>query len=840
MCGNKEVSGEKTMNFERDIAFLRALAENGRRPVCRCELVEQGWGTLARGMNLLRNSALKVGETEYAHGFGTHSPSRIRVVSVEPLRHFCATAGIERNPVTDASPQRIAPAVFSVRTAEGVLASRCVRYADGGVPVEADLKGAAEFELAVEAPGGSDLSHVDWCAPEVETLSGERIPLGTPKFDIGADTLPLDFRFNGMKAVEFLRRWGVERRREEFGDHTLFTVTSGGAEAGLRLEVTMKLFRELPVLEYHVAFRNPAERRSPRLSEVDSLRLSAYAPEPLRLRRQHGSFQLPGIPDFSRAFCKSFTHEENLLDSSSAGGIRFGATGGRPSAEWLPCFDLTDGRSNLRAAVGWGGQWHAGIVPDASTQTVEIRAGMEKTGLELEPGEEIELPSVALVWNEDGGSESGVNVWRRFLREKIMPRPDGNMVDVPVSCITWGGMKEAEHLARIANVAERRMPFGLYWIDAGWYGTPGANCGNEFDAGWSSMTGNWEFNPEILPEKLRNISAASHAAGMKQSLWIEPERAMKDSRICREHPEYFLACSSDENSRLLNLGNPQAWQWCFDMLSRLIEDNALDWLRIDYNISPLPFWRENDAPGRSGFSEISCVAGFYRLWKALREKFPRLLIDNCASGGRRLDFESLRYSIPLWGCDMQCADGFDPEWQLAHMAGLSHYLPAFSFGVQNQDGGDTYNFRASMGPGIVVHYFTYSSRPVTPDWPHDWLKKRLAEYLRVKECFAGDYYCLEAFHAEIGMWTLMQFDRPDLGCGVLEAFRGVQSAYRTAEVRLKGLDPAAEYRMEDIAENSEPFCATGRQLMEHGVEVTLAEPRSSTLVSYRKKESDTP
>lgn len=94
----------------------------------------------------------------------------------------------------------------------------------------------------------------------------------------------------------------------------------------------------------------------------------------------------------------------------------------------------------------------------------------------------------------------------------------------------------------------------------------------------------------------------------------------------------------------------------------MIEENALDWLRIDFNISPLGPWRENDAPDRRGANEIRYVAGLRRLWRSLRKKFPQLVIDNCASGGRRLEFEALRYSIPLWASDMQCADGFDPEW----------------------------------------------------------------------------------------------------------------------------------------------------------------------------------
>ena len=817
------------MEMMQNTELLRKLA-TGNSTNCRCELITQGWGKLMRGMSLTGSGPLKVGETEYDFGFGTHSPSRIRITASEPLRLFRAVAGIERNCATDASPDRVFPAVFSVEVGgERIAATNPVRYADGGVPFAAELDGATEFDLVIDSPEGTDLANVDWCATEVETLSGKTIRLGTSEFQLDAPTLPVDFRFGTLDAAEFFRRYGIERTSEECADHTLYTATSGGEAAGLRLIVTMKLFHDLPVLEYHVAFENPADTPSPRLSRVDSLILRFGAENPL-LQRRRGSFHIPGTAGFAGAFRNSFTPVEDRLDENAT--IEFGATEGRPSVDYLPCFDLAAGDANLRIAVGWSGQWRAKVVACPAAAETTVSAGIEEIDMELEPGERIELPAIAIVWNETGGTERGVNLWRRYLRQKIQPRIDGRIAEPPLSTGNWGGMTEQEHLDRIANIVKRRMPFELHWIDAGWYGPPGSYSPDEFDSTWSRNTGDWKFNPAILPDKLRKISAASHAAGMKQLLWIEPERAVKNARIYHDHPEYFLASPSTGENLLLNLGNPEAWQWCFDTLSNLIEENSLDILRIDFNISPLDPWRVNDAPNRRGANEIRYVAGFYRLWRAIREKFPRVVIDNCASGGRRLEFEALRYSLPLWASDMECSDNFDAEWQLTHVAGLSHYLPAFSLGVQNQKGGDTYNFRASMGPGLVVHYFMYAYRPLTMEYPHEWLKTRLNEYLRVKECFSGDFYCLDAFHAPTGNWTMMQFDRPDLGRGVLEAFRSVRSPYSSADVRLRGLDPEAQYRVEDADNSFEPFSASGRELMEKGVRVNLPEPRSSRLISY--------
>ncbi len=823
------------METMKNTDLLRKLAEGGAAG-CRSEQIEQGWGVLMRGVSLTGSGPLKVGDSEYDSGFGTHSPSRIRITAPEPLRSFRATAGIERNSATDSAPDRISPAFFSVEAGGTCIAATPpVRYADGGIPVEAELGGATEFDLVVNSPEGIDLANVDWCAPEVTTCSGQTIRLGTRETSFRAATkLPVDFRFGTLDAAEFYRRYGVERTCEERGDHTLYTLASGGKEAGLRLTITMKRFRDLPVLEYQVSLENPTGVRSPRLTRVDSLHLEA-AMDHATLKRRHGSFHMAGTAGFSGAFRNSFTPVDTFLDADTA--IRFGATEGRPSVEWLPCFDLTDDNANLRIAVGWAGQWRAEVTPRRKAAEIIISAGIEMIDLELEPGERLDLPSIALVWNETGGTEHGVNLWRRYLREKIQPRIDGKIAEPPLSSANWGGMTEQEHLDRIANIVARKMPFQLHWIDAGWYGPPGSYSPDEFDSTWSRNTGDRKFNPAILPDKLRNISAATHAAGMKQLLWIEPERAVKNAEIFHRHPEYFLQSASTGENLLLNLGDPDAWQWCFDTLSNLIEENSLDILRIDFNISPLDPWRENDAPNRRGANEIRYVAGLYRLWRAIREKFPRVVIDNCASGGRRLEFEALRYSLPLWASDMECSDGFDPEWQLTHVAGLSHYLPAFSFGVQNQMGNDTYNFRASMGPGLVVHYFMYAYRPLTMEYPHEWLRARLHEYLRAKECFSGDYYCLDAFHAATGNWTLLQFDRPDLGRGILEAFRGVDSPYRAADIRLRGLEPDAKYCLEDADNRFEPFIMSGKELMTQGLPVELAEPRSSGLIFYHRLNS---
>lgn len=105
-----------------------------------------------------------------------------------------------------------------------------------------------------------------------------------------------------------------------------------------------------------------------------------------------------------------------------------------------------------------------------------------------------------------------------------------------------------------------------------------------------------------------------------------------------------------------------------------MEEYALDVLRMDYNVDPGemdtgcpyrtccislhcleratgPIWQANDKDDRSGLVEVAYIDGLYTLWDTILSRHPGLLIDDCSSGGRRIDIETLARSFPLWRSD---------------------------------------------------------------------------------------------------------------------------------------------------------------------------------------------
>lgn len=345
---------------------------------------------------------------------------------------------------------------------------------------------------------------------------------------------------------------------------------------------------------------------------------------------------------------------------------KYATVAGRSSETQAPYFNIHKSGTGVIVAVGWTGQWNAELY--RTNDEVSVRTKIEDTHFRVLPGEKFRTSSVVILPYQCSVDESQ-NLWRRLVKDCFSPLGKGERDrEAPLCAGLWGGMRSSSMLKTIQAIQENRLPYEYIWIDAGWYGNDVKPTPNEFEGDWPQHTGDWCVSPLCHPNGLQDVSEAIHAAGMKLLLWFEPERVMPSVPLAKEHPEYLLkkvAKDRDGWCYTLNLGDEAAWQYCFDLLSGFIERLHIDCYRQDANVGQLDFWRANDGKDRQGITEIKCINGLYRLWDALLERFPHLLIDNCASGGKRLDFEMMKRSIPLWRSDFQCAANYPVEGRSA-------------------------------------------------------------------------------------------------------------------------------------------------------------------------------
>ncbi|MDI6828136.1 MAG: alpha-galactosidase, partial [Armatimonadota bacterium] len=248
----------------------------------------------------------------------------------------------------------------------------------------------------------------------------------------------------------------------------------------------------------------------------------------------------------------------------------------------------------------------------------------------------------------------------------------------------------------------------------------------------------------------------------------------------------------------------------------------IDLYRNDFNIDPLPYWRENDAEDRQGITEIRYVEGFLAFWDELRRRHPNMLIDTCASGGRRNDLETLRRSVPLLRSDYL----LEPIGQQCHTYGISFWIPFYGTGVNQFD---AYSFRSAMCPHITG---CWDMR--VRDSNYEVVRKLINQWQRVAKYMLGDYYPLTPYSLNSDVWIAWQFDCPDLGEGMIQAFRRPASPYESARFKLRGINPYLEYVVTNLDTN-QSFVEKGCDLVEKGLQIALANQPDSAIIVYKQK-----
>ena len=262
-----------------------------------------------------------------------------------------------------------------------------------------------------------------------------------------------------------------------------------------------------------------------------------------------------------------------------------------------------------------------GLRPRGGRGDRRFRAGQQLTNLALDPGETIRTPRILLVFWAGPDPLRGNNLFRQLLIRHVLPRRNGKLVYPPICAsvneVDPDGNYEGPHVRVMPALAERG--FEVFWSDMDpqqWY--PG---------GFPEGTGTWEVDPVKYPHGLKPVGDAAHKAGIDYLLWFEPERVHFGTKIQREHPEWVMK-PDKEWSQLFGLHIPEARRWITDLMDGFIKETRLDWMRWDFNVEPLGFWRRNDAPDRQGMTENRYIEGLYAMWDDLRARHPDLVIDN--------------------------------------------------------------------------------------------------------------------------------------------------------------------------------------------------------------------
>ena len=760
-----------------------------------------------------RGTPFQLGAKTYAHGLAFNSTKHLLVRAAKPAERFVADVGLENNDDTRRGAAIGNGSVqFHVYVAgKEVFASPVLRLKDGPCALDVPLDGAQEFEIRVTDGGdGRGWDQALWAEAVVRLLDGTTVRLqDLPWADtVGYNPYVVSLLYAGSPSRTLLGQWSRQVREDGTGaEHAAYEVTYAEPQTGLQVRVEAERFRDFPAVEWVAHLSNTGQANSPLIESIQALDTALTLPTAGNVLLHWATGAVASFDDFA-------PQRSELKPGSK---LHFQPGGGRSSSQVLPFFNIEGAGSGVIMVIGWSGEWATDFAVDAQG-AVYLKAGMARTHLVLKPGEQIRTPRMLLLFYT-GDRWRGQNLLRQFLLTHHHPQRNGRPLDAPITCGNWGGTRAEVHLDNIRQIVEQKLPVEYYWIDAEWFGK----------GAWPTNVGDWSVKRDLYPDGFKPLSEALRQSGRELMLWFEPERVFKGTPWHKDHAEWLF--DNGGSSCLWNLGNPSARDFLTAFLSERIEEFGLGCYRQDFNIDPLPFWQAADTPDRQGMAEIRHIEGLYAFWDGLLAKHPGLIIDNCASGGRRIDLETVGRATPFWRTD----GPRDPIAHQCHTYGLLAWVP---LSATSQDrAGDNYEFRSSMCSSLCLNWWVsgdVATERIPADFPFEWARRTLDQYLKLRHFYYGDYYPLTSYSQARDVWMAYQLDRPDIGEGLVVALRRPESPYGSARFVLHGLDPAANYRVTEL-DSGLAVRYPGSELVGNGLEVAIAVKPGSQLVTYKRE-----
>ena len=567
-------------------------------------------------------------------------------------------------------------------------------------------------------------------------------------------------------------------------------------------------------VEWQVYLNPPANGQVQRVDDIRSADFEISIPDTDQLQLHWNKGSHAEASDFQPRVQLLSTNEPIVLES----------TGGRSSDGVMPYFNLAADGGGIVVAVGWSGDWRVTFSCNDAGR-VRVTAGLKHSAILANHQAALRLPSI-LIMSYRGDWLAGQNQFRNLMLEHFTPTNHAPLELMPVAASVHGMLgfndtTESNLTSLAADIASLHLPLDTFWLDAGW------NVG-----GFPAGQGNPDADPMRFPRALTPVGQVATSHNLRFLVWFEPERVMLGTQLFREHESWLLKPSQTTDEfrylekdgfHLLDLGNSEARTWATRNISKQIEETGVDIYRQDANLSPGFFWHTDVDAEHAAMREVQYVNGLYRFLDDLVQRHPKLIIDNCAAGGRRLDFEMMRRSVVLWRSDSCWGDSTYPRNVQSMTHGLSLWLPLHGLGAA---AADETALKSGMGAcaSFAINY--------RDEQAVNGLRRHLAQYLPVRHLFTKDFYPLTPWADDPNAWLAFQFHDPSDQTGIVQAFRKPAAGPEPLLLKLKGLDRRETYLVRDWSDPEHPKEMLGEDIAMAGVELKNSGDHGTVVLQY--------
>ena len=453
-------------------------------------------------------------------------------------------------------------------------------------------------------------------------------------------------------------------------------------------------------------------------------------------------------------------------------------------------------------------------------------AGIDEYNSEyhLAKGETFTTPVTAFSYSKEGLSGVSRNFHRWGREYKLM---NGNR-ERKILLNSWEGVylniKEPEMAQMMADI--KSMGGELFVMDDGWFGGKRSidNC----------ALGDWVVDKEKLPHGIEGLLAEAKKQGIKFGIWLEPEMSNTKSELFEKHPEWVikapkrdLQCGRGGTQVVLDLGNPKVQDFVFsivdDMMTKYPE---IDYIKWDANMNISNHGSQYLTANNQSHLYIEYHRGLEKVLQRIRAKYPDLTIQDCASGGGRVNWGTLPYFDEFW-----TSDNTDALQRVYMQWGTSYFFPAIAMAshisnAPNHQTARTVPLKYRTDVAMSGRLGMEIQPKVLSEADKDQCRKAIADYKRIRPIVQfGDLYRLQSPYEKKGVASLMYVteakEKAVFFWWKTESFCN----QHLPRIPMAGLSPQKRYRITELNRIDKTSLAfegkdfSGEYLMQNGLEI---------------------
>ena len=492
----------------------------------------------------------------------------------------------------------------------------------------------------------------------------------------------------------------------------------------------------------------------------------------------------------------------------------------------------------IGAALCWSGNFELRF-NTISHREHHFYAGIDPQSSEyiLDPKQKFETPHLALTFSNEGLSGASRNFHRWARTEGMLHR---GMKTGDILLNSWEGLYFDIDEARMIAMMDDISKFGgeLFVMDDGWFGDKYPRKDD------TSSLGDWVVDKNKLPNGLGALTNAARERGIKFGIWIEPEMVNTKSELFEQHPEWVLQTKGRElklgrggTQLVLDMTNPEVQDFVFRIVDDLLTQNPeIAYIKWDANASIQNFGSLYLPMNRQQNLYVDYHLGLLKTLQRIRDKYPDIVIQDCASGGGRANYGLLPYFDEFW-----TSDNTDALQRVYIQWGTSLFFPANAMACHINHcpywntGGRVIPIKFRCDVAMSGRLGIELQPKDMTDEERQQTSTCIADYKQLRQVVqTGNLYRLISPYDRKGVSSLMYVDD---ACrqSVLFVYK-IDNYYDQPlpRIRLAGLNPDATYTLteKNVRVGQKPCSLsgkrfTGRFLMEVGLEVPLREEYAS-------------